>query len=607
MIMADIIENEDLFEQMLNDYLPEDKKKGDMIEATIMRKDTEFSYLDLNNKLEGRILTRELENYNIGDKIDVKVIRTGDENIIVSKFLLDREKEFASYEESEMLTGEITKKVKGGYTVKIGKNEAFLPFSLSAIGKDEDCIGKKYKFLVKEKSRNSIKLSRIDLVKKEEEEFIDSLNVGDIVLGKVKQILDFGLVLDLGKITGFVHISEISWEQVSDLIKMFELNQEIKAVVIEKEKEKNKIKLSIKRLTENPWNIFLSKNSVGDVVSIVIKEKLDFGLVVEKDMANGFVHISELSWTHNAEMLNSIEENQIIEAKIIEIDEKKNNVKYSLKQIHEDPWNVSKEKYIVGQIFENKIEEVFEFGLLVELEKDIEGLIHVSDLSYRRINDVASKYKKGDIIKSKVIGFNDEKRRISLSVKSILDDIWASQKEDTLLGETFKGKVVNIQEYGMFVEMENGFEIFIHKNEFSWDRDESIEFSIGDEVEFKIISVELAEKKLAGSIKQLTISPWKEAEELYKIGNKVKTTIIEIQENAVLVKLTDRLSGVVPKRELSKEFIKNISDSFSVGQEVEGIITEFNEKRKSVLLSIKRIEEIEDSKELEELLKIYGV
>ncbi|MFZ1602397.1 MAG: S1 RNA-binding domain-containing protein, partial [Leptotrichiaceae bacterium] len=220
--MADIIENEDLFEQMLNDYLPEDKKKGDMIEATIMRKDTEFSYLDLNNKLEGRILTRELENYNIGDKIDVKVIRTDDENIIVSKFLLDREKEFASYEESEMLTGEITKKVKGGYTVKIGKNEAFLPFSLSAIGKDEDCIGKKYKFLVKEKSRNSIKLSRIDLVKKEEEEFIDSLNVGDIVLGKVKQILDFGLVLDLGKITGFVHISEISWEQVSDLIKMFE-------------------------------------------------------------------------------------------------------------------------------------------------------------------------------------------------------------------------------------------------------------------------------------------------------------------------------------------------------------------------------------------------
>ena len=112
MIMADIIENEDLFEQMLNDYLPEDKKKGDMIEATIMRKDTEFSYLDLNNKLEGRILTRELENYNIGDKIDVKVIRTDDENIIVSKFLLDREKEFASYEESEMLTGEIIKKIK---------------------------------------------------------------------------------------------------------------------------------------------------------------------------------------------------------------------------------------------------------------------------------------------------------------------------------------------------------------------------------------------------------------------------------------------------------------------------------------------------------------
>ena len=605
--MSEILENNILFEEMLNDYLPEDKKRGDVIEAIITRKDTEFSYLDLNNKLEGRILSKEIENYNIGDKIDVKVIRTDDENIIVSKFLLDKEKEFASYEESEILTGEIVKQVKGGYTVKIGKNEAFLPFSLSGISKNEDCIGKKYKFIVKEKSRNSIKLSRTELVKKEEEAFVDSLNIGDILTGKIKQILDFGLVLDLGKITGFIHISEISWEQVTDLVKMFELNQEIKAILIEKDTENKKLKLSIKRMDENPWDIYLKSYKIGDLVSVIVKEKLDFGLVVEKDMTNGFIHISELSWTHNGEILNSIQENRVIEAKIIDIDENKNNIKYSIKQINEDPWNVSKEKYAIGQVFENRVEEIFEFGLLVELEKDIEGLIHISDLSYRRLNDIFSKYKKGDIIKTKIIGFNDEKRRISLSAKAILDDTWANQKEENLLGHIFKGRVVNIQEYGIFVEIENGLEVFIHKNEFSWDRNEEINFSVGDLVEFKIITVELLEKKLAGSIKQLTISPWKEVEELYKVGNKVKTTIVDIQENSVLVRLTDRLNGIIPKRELSKEFIKNISDYFSIGLEVEAIITEFNEKRKIVLLSIKRIEEIEESKELEELMKIYGV
>ena len=150
-------------------------------------------------------------------------------------------------------------------------------------------------------------------------------------------------------------------------------------------------------------------------------------------------------------------------------------------------------------------------------------------------------------------------------------------------------------------------EVFIHKNEFSWDRNEDIKFKVGDEVEFKIISLDKNEKKIGGSIKQLTVSPWKEAAEQYKIGNKVKVPIVEIQENGVLVKLTDRFNGMVPKKELTDEFLKDISEKFSVGDEVEAVIIETNEKRKSIILSVKKIKEIEDKKELEELMKIYGV
>ena len=171
----------------------------------------------------------------------------------------------------------------------------------------------------------------------------------------------------------------------------------------------------------------------------------------------------------------------------------------------------------------------------------------------------------------------------------------------------FKGKVMNVQDYGIFVELEKGIEVFIHKNEFSWDKKEHKEYKVGDEVEFKVIVVDKLDKKLSGSIKQLEKSPWKEAIEQYKKGNIVNTEIVEIQENFVLVKLTDRFNGIIPKRELTEEFLKDISEKFSVGDKVEAVITDINEKRKSIALSVKKVQEIEEKKELDELMKVYGV
>ncbi len=605
--MDSMTEFENSFESMLDGYLPEDKKRGDIVKGIILRKETEFSYLDLNSKLEGKIFSKEILDKNIGEEVEVKIVKVDDDNIFVSKYLLDKEKEFATYEKEEIITGEVLSKGKGGYTVRIGKNEAFLPFSLSAFSRDEEVIGKKFKFIINEKQRNSIKLSRTDLVKKEEEEFLNKLNINDVVTGKIKQLLDFGLVLDLGKTTGFIHISEISWNQVDDLVKLFEIGQEITVKVIEKDLNNNKIKLSIKQMTANPWELFVLKNKVDQITNVVVKEKLDFGLVVQKDLIPGFIHISELSWTNTSETMSKINEGDNLEVKIIEIDEIKNSVKYSLKQLVEDPWNLVKSKYNVNQLLDKKIIDIFEFGLLIEVEKDIEGLIHVSELSYRRMNDLSSKYKIGDSIKSKIVGFNDDKKRISLSAKVLLDEVWNQLDEETIIETVYRGNVINKQEYGIFVELENGIEVFIHRNEFSWDRDANLDFELGQEVEFKIISIDKTNKKLAGSIKQLTVSPWKEITEMYKVGNKIRTKIIEIQENSVVVQLTERTNGIIPKKELSTEFIKNINDKFTIGQEIESIITEFNERRKVVLLSVKKIEELEESKELAELMKIYGV
>ena len=603
--MSDL--NNDLFEEMLNDYLPEEKKSGDVIMGIITRKDMDFAYLDLSGKQEGRILIREVEDFNVGDTIEVKVLRNDEEYVIVSKFLLDKAREFLSYEVDEIVTGTILKKIKGGYSVRVGKNEAFLPFSLASLERDKDYTEEKFKFLIKEKGRNNLTLSRTDLVKKEELDYFNSINVGDVVDGKVKEVLDFGVILELGPTTGFIHISEVSWDQVSDLIEKFGINDIVKAKIIEKDDEKRKIKLSLKQLEVDPWIEFKNTHIVGDTVKGTVKEVLDFGLVVEISKNKGFVHISELAWNNAAKVLKQYKEGDIIEAKIISIDDEKKNIKLSVKQLLENPWDSVKEKYSIGDVLERPIAEVFEFGLLVELEKGIEGLLHVSDLAYRRVSNLPSKYNVGENIKFKIINFNNEKNRLSLSAKALLDDVWEKIEEKYNVGDIVKGKVINVQDYGIFIEIQEGIEVFIHKNEFSWDKNENKEYRTGDEVEFKIINIDKSEKKIGGSIKQLTVSPWKEAAEQYKKGNKVTVPITSIQENFVLVKLTDRFDGMIPKKELTEEFLKEISEKFSVGDEVEAIVTELNEKKKSIVLSVKRIKEIEESKEMEELMKKYGV
>ena len=603
--MSDL--NNDLFEEMLNDYLPEEKKSGDVITGIITRKDMDFAYLDLSGKQEGRILIREVEDFNVGDTIEVKVLRNDEEYVIVSKFLLDKAREFLSYEVDEIVTGTILKKIKGGYSVRVGKNEAFLPFSLASLERDKDYTEEKFKFLIKEKGRNNLTLSRTDLVKKEELDYFNSINVGDVVDGKVKEVLDFGVILELGPTTGFIHISEVSWDQVSDLIEKFGINDIVKAKIIEKDDEKRKIKLSLKQLEVDPWIEFKNTHTVGDTVKGTVKEVLNFGLVVEISRNKGFVHISELAWNNAAKVLKQYKEGDIIEAKIISIDDEKKNIKLSVKQLLENPWDSVKEKYSIGDVLERPIAEVFEFGLLVELEKGIEGLLHVSDLAYRRVSNLPSKYNVGENIKFKIINFNNEKNRLSLSAKALLDDVWEKIDEKYNVGDIVKGKVINVQDYGIFIEIQEGIEVFIHKNEFSWDKNENKEYRTGDEVEFKIINIDKSEKKIGGSIKQLTVSPWKEAAEQYKKGNKVTVPITSIQENFVLVKLTDRFDGMIPKKELTEEFLKEISEKFSVGDEVEAIVTELNEKKKSILLSVKRIKEIEESKEMEELMKKYGV
>lgn len=509
-----IINNED-FDKLLDQYEPTSYKPGSKIDATITRKENEYTYLDINNKSQGRIRSYEVEDFEIGDTIQVQVIREDEEDgiVIVSKQALDKALELESIKVNDIVTGKIFKKNKGGFNVKLKSTTAFLPTSLIDT-KGKDVIGQTLEFLVKDKNKNGITLSRVDYVKNQLKSFLNSLNVGDIVKVKVKEVLDFGLIVDLGVTTGLIHISELSWNQVNDIKESFKVGQELEAKVIEINKEKTKIKLSIKQLSPNPWLSIREKYTVGDRKSGTIKEILEFGLVINLD------------------------------------------------------------------------------------DSEDEGFMHISDISHRKFFKLDKSYKVGDKVDFIISNINDEKERISLSAKELLDEVWENIDKHIQVGDTADAKIVYLQNYGMFIELANKLEAFVKRADYAWNREETPELNEGDTVKVLITEIDSDNKKITASIKDLVTSPYREAREEYEAGDVIEVSITDVLENGYLVKLTERFKGLIPKREALNEY--------SVGDKVKVLLIDTNESKNSMILSEKRLKEIEEREELDELLEQYG-
>lgn len=501
------------FEQLLADYLPGDYKPGAVIEATITRKELEYSFLDISSKLEGRVRSFEIKDLNVGDKVSVQVIRTEEDFVIVSKLALDRLRELESYNVSDVVSGTVVKQIKGGYNVKIKNINAFLPLSLSG-AKGNEIVGKTFDFLIKEKNKKGITLSKTDLTRKEISDFIETLELGAVVSATVKEILDFGAVLELGPTTGLLHISELSWEQTNDINSVLKIGDVIDVKIIELNKEKAKIKFSIKQLTENPWLATKQKYTIGEKRTGVVKEILDFGLIIDIDGTND------------------------------------------------------------------------------------EGFMHISDINYRKFFKLDKNFKVGDKVTFVITNLNDEKQRISLSSKAILDELWENIDNIIAVGDIIKGKVLFTQDYGMFVELDNKLEAFIRRNEYAWTKSELTEFNENDEIEFRVIAIDKENKKITGSIKEMYISPWVEAMDQFRMGQVITVPITDKIENGLLVQLTNRFKGLIPTREIASEH--------NIGDEITVAIIDSNEKKSSIILSEKKVVNNKQKAEMDELMKKYG-
>ncbi|MCE7974339.1 MAG: 30S ribosomal protein S1 [Leptolyngbya sp. PLA1] len=481
--------------------------------------------VEVGLKSEGLIPKEEFEGTEIkpGDEIDVLFEGLDDETglIQLSKRRADRQMAWQrvvdTTKEGDVVEGNVTKKIKGGLLVDIGGVNVFLPASQVDVrrpGEVGEFIGKRVRaeILKIDLERKNIVISRRKLIETERESakkrLMDTLKEGDIVTGEVKNIADFGAFVDLGGIDGLLHITDMSWSRINHPSELLKIGQKVEVKVLNIDREKEKIALGLKQREASPWEEIERKYPVGSRVRGAVVNIMSYGAFVRlEDGIEGLVHISEMSWTrrvnHPSEVVNP---NQEVDVVVLEINKDKQEISLGMKQTEVNPWELVGEKYPPGTIIEGKVRNLANYGAFVEIEPGIDGLLHISDMSWtKKVTHPNEMVKKGDSVRCVVLEVDKEKQRISLGIKQLTEDPWISAiPEHYKPGMVVRGKVTKITNFGVFVELENDLEGLLHISELADHKVENPQDVVkpNDEVDVKILRVDKADRKIGLSLKR---------------------------------------------------------------------------------------------------------
>ncbi len=512
-----------------------------IVEGRIVEVNDEFVVVDVGFKSEGAVHKNEWgedeEPPAIGQLVKVLIEEVEDHTgpaddihgmISLSKRkaekILQWEDMMKSVQEGQVVKGTVTRKIKGGLLVDIGVN-VFLPASQVDIRRPNDIgdyIGKvvECEVLKIDESRRNIVVSRRSLIEKQREtdreRLMGELEVGQIRKGVVKNIADFGAFVDLGGIDGLLHITDMSWERIGHPTEMVAIDQEIEVKILQIDREKQKIALGLKQKQKNPWENIEEKYPVGSVIHGEVVNVMSYGAFVKLEPGiEGLVHISEMSWTrrinHPSEMVQIGDK---IDVKILGVDSQGQQLSLGIKQTQSNPWDVVVEKYPEGSVIAGKVRNLTNYGAFIELEEGIDGLLHVSDMSWtRKVSHPSEVLEKGQELKCRVLSVDQNRRRIALGLKQLDDDPWnTSIPEKYQPGQKVTGKVTKITNFGVFVGLEDGLEGLLHISELADHKVENPEeiVKVGDEIEVKVLRVDTDERKIGLSRKRVE---WAEEQE----------------------------------------------------------------------------------------------
>ncbi len=513
----------ELYEESLQEVA-----EGEVVHGRVIHVGTEFVTVDIGFKSEGQVSLNEFRQkdgaivVNVGDEVDVFIERKESEIGIVtlSKEKADKYKFWdeisRAWNEDQVIEGKIVSRIKGGLSVDIGIL-AFLPGSqvdIRPIRNLEKLIGQTFKFKIIKlnRRRGNVVLSRRILLEKERDAIrqktLEYLEEGKIVEGVVKNITDYGAFIDLGGIDGLMHITDMSWGRINHPSDVLTAGAKIRAKVLQFDREHQRVSLGLKQTIPDPWENVAGKFPVGTRIKGTVTSITDYGAFVQlAEGVEGLVHISEMVWTkrvrHPSKILSVGDE---VEVMVLEVDQGQKRVSLGLKQTTPNPWDTIAERYPVGTKIQGRIKNITDFGIFIGIDEGIDGLVHISDISWtQRLKHPSEMYRKGQEVQAIVLNIDKENQRFSLGIKQIQKNPWEDAHHRFKVGQLVKGKVTNVTKFGAFIELEPGIEGLVHISELSHQRVEKADEVVknGDEIQAVVINVEPKKHKIGLSIKDI--------------------------------------------------------------------------------------------------------
>ncbi|MDA9671042.1 30S ribosomal protein S1 [Paracoccaceae bacterium] len=529
------------FEALLKESFEIDTpQENSVVKGKVIAVEAGFAIVDVGYKMEGRVELKEFANpgeapeVEVGDEVEVflRQVENSKGEAVVSREMARREEAWdrleKAHSDEERVDGAIFGRVKGGFTVDLGGAVAFLPGSQVDVRPIRDAgplMGMKQPFqiLKMDRRRGNIVVSRRAILEEsraeQRAEVIGNLAEGMNAEGVVKNITEYGAFVDLGGVDGLLHVTDMAWRRINHPSEILTIGQSIKVQVIKINKDTHRISLGMKQLEEDPWSIVETKYPLESTHKGIVTNITDYGAFVELEAGvEGLVHVSEMSWTKkNVHPGKIVSTSQEVEVMVLEIDDAKRRVSLGLKQTMRNPWEVFAEAHPEGEEVEGEVKNITEFGLFVGLQGDIDGMVHLSDISWNeRGEDAIQNFKKGDVVKAIVSEVDVEKERISLSIKALGGDKFAEATGNVKRGSVITVEIKSIEDGGLEVEYE-GMKSFIRKSDLSRDRAEQRpeRFSVGDKVDVRVTNIDNKTRKLGVSIKAREIAEEKEAVEQY--------------------------------------------------------------------------------------------
>jgi small subunit ribosomal protein S1 len=514
-------------EEVLDEMVQEktSHQAGAILKGTVVNVLGDEVIIEVGLKSEGSVHVSEFhgdESIEPGQEVEVLLEEVESESglVVLSKRKADRirgwERILSENNEGDVTEGVVTRKIKGGLLVDIGV-PAFLPASQVDIRRPRDIaeyIGKKIeaKILKIDEDRRNIVISRRKLIEERrgeaKKQLLAEIEKGQLRKGVVKNIADFGAFIDLGGIDGLLHITDMSWGRIGHPSEVVSINEEVETVVLNVDKEKEKIALGLKQRTPSPWESVEEKYPVGSRIKGIVVNIVSYGAFVKlEEGLEGLVHISEMSWTRRinnpAEVVTLNDEVEVV---VLDIDKQKQEISLGMKQAEVNPWTLVKDKYPPGTLITGRVRTMTNFGAFVEIEEGIDGLLHVSDLSWtRKIGHPSEVLKKGQEMQCVVLAVDEEKMRVSLGLKQLTEDPWLRMiPEHYVPGQIVRGKATKITNFGVFVELEDELEGLLHISELADHKVESPQeiVELGQDLEVKILRVDIEERKIGLSLKR---------------------------------------------------------------------------------------------------------